>query len=157
MKKIYLFKTYTKRHLQSALSKKLLKKIRVKANGLPYHSVSHKYSNGIVYIAICVSSKPCGIDIEIMKKMRKSSLGFFKQEEYKKLRIKNKNLAFFMLWTAKEAIIKKMRSDKDIRKDICLTRTYKHKLHFANDRLRFSVNMKLLKNSNVTVVLSVAD
>ena len=157
MKKIYLFKVRAKRHLQSALSRELLKKTRNKLNGLPYYSVSHKYSNGVVYIAICVSSKSCGVDIEILKNVRKPLLNFFDHKEYDRLRIKNKTLALFMLWTAKEAINKKLRSDKDIRKDIHLKKTCKNKLYFTKDNTEFNVKTTILRTNTATLVLSATD
>jgi len=80
-----------------------------------FWSISHK--KWVVFVAI--SKEKIWIDIEIIKKRDISLLNTFKNSEYKLLWWKNwKN--FYVLWTAKEAIIKKNLGNLDDMKNLVL-------------------------------------
>ena len=108
---------------------KTIKTIKSVASNYPtpnpqlHFSISHKKN----HVAIIVSEKPIGIDLEILKKRNKSLFTYFTEKEWKNLEGKNwKN--FYFLWTAKEALIKKLKLKLDSVKDINLIKKEKNEL-----------------------------
>ena len=70
----------------------------------PYFSISHSGD----YIAVAVSSREIGVDIEEISDFKESVADkYFSETEREYIFKGNKNINFFKLWTAKEAIIKK--------------------------------------------------
>ncbi len=72
-----------------------------------YWSISHKIVSKEIYIGVVISSEPIGIDIEYKKPRSCELLNFFSDKEYAILGDKNW-LNFYKIWTAKEALIKKL-------------------------------------------------
>ncbi len=116
MLKIVLKKYKADAKKQSSLAHKLLNE---KKSDFPYYSVSHKYSDGYVYVLVVLSFNAIGADLEILIKKDKVLLDFFNNEEYEILGAKNWD-NFYSLWTAKEAVIKLLGAKTDLRNYINL-------------------------------------
>jgi len=101
-----------------------------------YWSLSHKEVNESVYIAVAVSDTPIGIDIERIVEKSDCLLESFARNEYDALGGESLD-NFFSLWTAKEALIKKMNGSLDDMKSMMcvgfdgesVLLEYQHKIH----------------------------
>lgn len=88
-----------------------------------FWSISDKSKGGIAYVAAVLSTTPVGIDLECIISRSPSLLKSFAEEEYSVL--EGKTLVnFYKLWTAKEAVIKKLGGTLGAMKDMrCIGRT----------------------------------
>jgi len=140
-----LYELQANRKLHSAIAYLILK--FVLPQKAPFSSLSHKQDGSKVLIAVALSNKAVGVDLEIKKALEESLLNFFNDEEYKVLGSKSWR-SFYILWTAKEAIIKKLHIAKDIRQEIkpikykhnCGIFSYRKQLHFV----KFFENQKII-------------
>ncbi len=111
-------------------------------NGTPlfeggiFWSISHKEDN----IAIAVSGEPVGIDLEIITARDESLFSFFKPYEWEKLGEKTWG-NFYRLWTAKEALTKKLNLDLDRMKNISLIKINKDNLLLEYNGVRYEIQV----------------
>ena len=89
---------------KSTFKESLVARYLISQKKWKFSSISHK--DGLVFI--WVSNKNIWIDIEIFKERDISLLEVFSYEEYNKLWWKNWQ-NFYILWTAKESIIKYLK------------------------------------------------
>lgn len=122
----------------------------IKQNNNTYTSISHK--KGLVFI--WTSNKKIWIDIEILKERDKHLLSKFKREEFDLLGWKSW-INFYILWTAKESIIKYLNLKLDDITDIILT-NYDN---ISENKwwLTFSKKMKFNYKGNINLVYSWRD
>jgi len=117
-----------------------------------FWSISHK--KGIVFV--WVSDEKFWLDLEIIKNRDKNIFNIFSDEEYNILwwkKIKN----FYILWTAKESIIKKNLAKLDDMKNYILTWVEEEKNIFweieFNQKLKIS-GKEIFTKINDDIVLS---
>ena len=97
-------------------------------------SITHKFP----WIAVAVSKYPVGIDLEMLVERDTALFSFFSREEWEILGSCDW-LRFYMLWTAKEAVIKQERCTIDALRDIRLTGFAESKLLLAYHGRRIAV------------------
>lgn len=82
-----------------------------------FWSVADKIKVGDAYVAAAISTEPVGVDLECVVPRSRSLLEIFPEEEY--VVLGGKTLVnFYKLWTAKEAVIKKVGSTLGVMKDM---------------------------------------
>lgn len=79
-------------------------------------SITHKSP----WVAVAISRHPIGIDLETLVERDTALFSFFSSGEWDILGSRDW-LRFYMLWTAKEAVIKRERGTIDALRDIRLT------------------------------------
>ena len=101
----------------SRMARISLQKLEMKFGKLKYNSIAHKDFNGAAVVFTCASSSCIGVDVEFIVEKERAVLDLFKEHEYAVLGDKNwRN--FYILWTAKEALIKVVQASVDIRQEI---------------------------------------
>ena len=113
---------------------KKLKSLQKRKNGEIFFSISHKKN----YVAVAISRKEIGIDLEILQERDKSLFNYFTEKEWSNLEGKNWQ-NFYILWTAKEALIKKLQLKLDNLRDINLIKKEGDKLTLQFARKNFLV------------------
>ncbi len=136
-------------------------------------SVSHKICGKYIFVAVAFSQEPIGIDIEPLIPKNSALLQQFTEKEYRVLDIdtnspdapqNHKWNAFYTLWCAKEALIKKLNLTVDKRSDI-LPQTYKKSqknsradtltLKFQNQIFKVKIKTVVCKNTPLILALAV--
>jgi len=112
-----------------------------------YFSLSHKND----FVAIAVSRQEIGIDLEILKNRHKSLWNNFKTKEWEILKQKDW-LNFYFLWTAKEALIKKLQLNLNALKQIFLQNKNKNILNLQFEKKIFPV--KIFQKENLIYAIA---
>jgi len=107
-----------------------------------YFSISHKKN----FVAIIVAQKKIGIDLEIVKIRDENLWNIFTENEWKIL-VERHWLNFYFLWTAKEALIKKLELNLDFMKKIFLITKNKNLLNLEFEKKKFVV--KIFQKQNL--------
>ncbi len=141
MLKIMLIKVPANKGSESKISRKY-KKLLNKYN--LHYSISHKYKDNYVFLLIALSQRKIGADLELLEKKNLALLDFFKDDEYKTLGKKNWE-NFYILWTAKEAVIKLLKSSVDLRRKIKIKPIQLNYLQFNQKNKIIKLNAKLNK------------
>jgi len=116
-----------------------------------YFSISHKKWLVVVW----VSDSPIWVDVEYIKERNKFLLARNKDEEYEMLWWKNwKN--FYILWTAKESILKLHTKWLDFFGDIILLEVKDSELVFAFDKVK-NIVVKYQIQENIIISFAVFD
>lgn len=107
-----------------------------------FWSISHKENLIFIWVNYWNNIKKLGLDIEIYKERDLSLLNTFLDEEYKKIWNKNWN-NFYILWTAKESIIKFEKLNLDEIWKIKLFKVEKYNKYFLDSKLKFDFRLYL--------------
>ena len=100
-----------------------------------YWSISYKED----WVAIAVFDRPIGIDLEILIPRDASLFSFISDAEWKIIGKKSwKN--FYILWTGKEALIKKLNLNIDAIKSIILTKKKEDIVSLAYNKRSYEVH-----------------
>ena len=156
----------------SFLGKTLAKKYKKREC---YTSVSHKVCGKYIFVAVAFSQEPAGADIEILAPKSPALLKLFTKEEYEVLGVDinsqqtpqaQKWLAFYTLWCAKEALIKKLRLTQDKRPRMApvsyranlVADKFAHfgalTLQFNNQNFQIKTQTATLKNTGLILALT---
>jgi len=120
---------------------------RFKKSGAPkiyqniFFSLSHKES----FVAVAIGKQKIGIDLEILKQRDEILWKRFSENEWEILGEKNwRN--FYFLWTAKEALIKKLTLDLDALGEIFLQNEKQNQLVLQFNKTNFLVKISQKEN-----------
>ena len=145
--------------LKTTYNESIVARYLIAKNKNIFSSISHKEE----VVFIWTDSKKLGVDLEIYKERDESILDSFSKLEYKKVLWKSWD-SFYLLWTAKESIIKLLGLSLDDMNKITLQSFQKNdriisEIKFSYDMIFYysSIEIKVFSWTNKNYYFSIAN